>query len=216
MAVGSGRMIVLASAVGVALAAGCGGGGSSSGANPPPVSVSYWDCGNTGGLALFFTWLAGGCTLVTVGSADQVPDEALPPETVEEWKTGSREEVEPNDGIDSAMPLYFSDVNAQIVTGTVNDATDPADYMAFAVEQVDTYAVYLCRGLNDCLEQLDTDEAHIDLYDANSVLLESTQGRPNGTHSFTYDFTVGVPYFIRVLGTQTGGADFPYKLIITQ
>jgi len=209
------RMTAALSTAALIAAPGCGGGGSSGG-QPPSAPGSYWDCGNVGGLALFFTWISGGCTLVTVSGVDQVPEESLPPETVEEWKTARREETEPNDGVDTAMPLYFEGVNAQIVTGTVNDATDPSDFLAFAVEQVDTHAVYLCRGVNDCLEQLATDEAHIDLYDANSVLVYSTQGRPSGTHIFTYDFTVGVPYFIRVVGAQTDGADFPYQLIITQ
>ena len=209
------RMTAVLSMAALIAATGCGGGGSSGG-QTPSVSISYWDCGNVGGLALFFTWIAGGCTLVTVSSADQVPEESLPPATVEEWKTARREEAEPNDSADTAVPLYFSGVNAQIVTGTVNDATDPSDYMAFAVEQVDTYAVYLCRGLNDCLEQLATDEAYIELYNANGVLVYSTQARPNGTHIFTYDFTVGVPYFVRVVAGQTGGQDFPYQLIITQ
>jgi hypothetical protein len=209
------RMTAALSVAALITATACGGGGSSGG-QTPGTTVSYWDCGSTGGLALFITWISGGCTLVTVSGSDQVPEESLPPETVEEWKTARREEVEPNDSVDTAVPLYFADVNAQIVTGTVNDATDPADFMAFAVEQVDTYAVYLCRGLNDCLEQLGTDEAHIDLYDANSVLVYSTQGRPNGTHIFTFDFTVGVPYFLRVGAGQTGGQDFPYQLIVTQ
>ena len=153
---------------------------------------------------------------MTVSGSDPVPEESLPPKTVEEWKTTRRDEVEPNDSMETAMPLYFSGVNARIVTGTVNDLSDPVDYMAFAVEQVDTYGVYLCRGLSDCLEQLATDEAHIGLYDANSVLVESTQGRPNGEHIFTSDCTVGVPYFLRVVAGQTGGQDFPCQLIVTQ
>jgi hypothetical protein len=209
------RLTAALSIAALIVSAGCGGGGSSGTQRPAPP-VSYWDCGSTGGLALFIAWISGGCTLVTVSGSDQVPEESLPPETVEEWKTARREEVEPNDSVDTAVPLYFSGVNAQIVTGTVNDATDPGDFMAFAVEQVDTYAVYLCRGLNDCLEQLATDEAHIDLYDANRVLVYSTRGRPNGTHIFTFDFTVGVPYFLQVVAGETGGQDFPYQLIITQ
>lgn len=215
MTTGMIRLAAASATAALIAAAGCGGA-AGSGSDPLPPPVSYWDCGGAAGLGLFFTWLAGGCTLVTVSGSDQVPDESLPPETVDEWQTGRREEAEPNDSIETAMPLYFSGVNAQIVTGTVNDATDPVDFFAFAVEAVDTYGVYLCRGLNDCLEQLATDEAHIDLYDANSVLLYSTQGRPTGEHSFTFDFTVGVPYFLRVVAGETGGQDFAYQLIITQ
>ena len=196
-----------------------GGGGSageSGGVSGEPVT--YWDCGGAGGFALFFTWLAGGCTLVEVSGPDQVPDAPgiLDPQTIEGWSSNYMEEVEPNNTFDQATPVYFDGHQSRRIVGIVNDTGDLRDMFVLGVDTEDLYGVYLCRGVADCLEFLSTNQAYIEIYDQNRVLLETTKVTGSGIHKTRYNFTPGILYYVAVVADRTFGVDFQYEMIITK
>lgn len=212
----------------------CGGGGGDDGG--PSVSageensgvstepVTYWDCGGAGGIGLFFTWLAGGCTLVEVSSPSQIPSNPgiVEPETIDGWGSNYLEEVEPNDTFSEATPIYIGNGNGQPggrrIVGIINDTTDPRDLVAVGVEVEERYGVYLCRGVGDCMEFLSTEQAYLEIYDQNEVLLATTHinGPATGSHNTGYNFTPGIPYYVSVVADRTQGVDFQYEMIITQ
>jgi hypothetical protein len=198
------------------------GGGSDSEDSPPAANetVVYWDCGGAAGIGLFFTWLAGGCARVEVSTQEQVPDspEIIPDTTVTSWRLSSQNEREPNDSFDEAHQIFFSGANAMRINGSVNEMTDPRDHFVFGVEVSDFYGIYLCQSQGDCSDFLFSQEIHLELYDQNRVLIQTTEAVANNRVEMAETLTPGLGYYVVIVRQSDAPVDeaMPYTMIITQ
>jgi hypothetical protein len=174
------------------------------------------------GIALAFAWVSGQCTM-------EVRCESTPVQTDfssgivtdsfinANWRVGSVPDREPNDTIDNAMPVVLQAGGAIFLNGTVNDTSDPGDVLALAIDSTnDLIAIYLCVTPQDCTAPfLQTDEIHIDLFDQNGQLIETTNMMQSANgHSIAFLPAAGLGYFVRVTARDTVGADFAYRLNI--
>lgn len=203
---------------------------SSSGTDNEPATggqcfeTSLQNCGSGPwdpfGIALAFAWVGGQCTReVSCESAETdltagiVTDDYIN----ENWRVGSVPDREPNDTTENAIPVVLQTGGGIFLTGTVNDASDPADVLALAVASSDgLIAVYLCETPQDCtLPFLQSDEIYIDLFDQNGTLIQTTNmmQSTNG-HSISFLPVAGLGYFVSVTARDTKGGDFNYRLNI--
>ncbi len=211
------QLLVLITLAGCGGGDSSGGGGGSGGGNSAPVT--YWDCGGAGGIGLFFTWLAGGCTLVEVSGPDQVPDAPgiLEPQTIEGWSSNYMEEVEPNNSTSEATPFVIQAAGSVRITGSVNDLTDQADFVAFTTQSFNLHAIYVCRTVTDCTNPfLQSNEIFIELLDQNGNIMRTTDMMQSSNgHEIAFTPSQGLHYFVVVRALNTGGVDFEYDLVIT-
>ncbi len=172
------------------------------------------------GIALAFAWVGGQCTqevscesVQTDLTAGIVTDDYIN----SNWRVGSVPDREPNDTTETAMPVVLQAGGGIFLTGTVNDASDPADLLALAVASSEgLIAIYLCETPQDCtLPFLQSDEIHIDLFDQNGTLIQTTNMMQSANgHSISFLPASGLGYFVAVIARDTNGADFAYRLNI--
>ena len=133
------------------------------------------------------------------------------------WTVGFVPDREPNNTLDSAMPVVLQAGGAIFLSGTVNDANDTADMLALAIgSSNDLISIYLCRTPQDCiLPFLQSDEIHIDLFDQNGTLIQTTNmmQSTNG-HSISFLPVAGLGYYVAVTARDTNSGDFAYRLNI--
>ena len=210
----------------------CSGGGSDE--TPAPVAASSAMCMQTTlqncgpgpwdpfGIALSFAWISGQCTR-EVRCTDQPVQSDLDAGIVTDefiatnWTTSSATETEPNDDPGEANPYVLQANSGLLLSGSLNDASDTADFVALSFGRdasVNGYTVYLCRTPDDCLNPwYQGNAAYLELLDQNELVIQTTSMLP--THYFTIQGTPGVLYFIAVRAADTNGTDFDYKLVIT-
>jgi len=174
------------------------------------------------GIALTFAWVSGQCTQEVQCEADPVQTDLVNGIVTNDyinsnWLVGSVPDREPNDGTDSAMPVVLRAGGAIFLTGSVNDADDPTDMVALAVQSSDgLIAAYLCATPESCAAGfLQSDRIYIDLLDQNGTVIETTNPAQGATrHDIAWLPTPGLGYFVAVRARDTGGADFVYRLNI--
>ena len=207
--------------------AGCGGGDSGADAQPEMCfETSLQNCGpgplDPFGLSLSLAWNTGQCTqevrcevepIQTDLEAGIVTDEFI----ASNWTTTRGTDSEPNNSTSEATPYVLQDNSGLRITGSVNDSTDAADFVAFSTQSFDLHSIYLCRAVATCtLPFLQSNEIFLDLLDQNGNILQTThmmQSR-NG-HEITFTPSQGLGYFAVVRALNTGGVDFEYDLVVT-
>lgn len=172
------------------------------------------------GIALAFAWVGGQCTqevscesVQTDLTAGIVTDDYINGN----WRVGSVPDREPNDTTENAMPVVLQAGGGIFLTGTVNDSNDPSDMLALAIASTDgLIALYLCETPQDCTSPfLQSDEIHIDLFDQNGTLIQTTNMMQSANgHSISFLPAAGLGYFVAVTARDTNGADFAYRLNI--
>jgi hypothetical protein len=215
-------LVVFCASVGV----GCTGDGNHDEEPERCFETTLANCGagpwDPFGIALAFAWWGGQCTEEVACTAEPIQTDieaGIVTDTFirENWTSNSLSEREPNNSDSEAMPLLIQDDGSVLITGSVNDATDPADYFVFATESFDLHALYVCRTVNDCtLPFYQGDALYIELLDENGVPLDSTAfAQTNNGHEIVYTPSPGLRYFAVVHAQDTGGVDFQYKLVLT-
>lgn len=210
----------------------CGGGGDDEEPAPAPSSsgmcfaTSLHYCGpgpwDPFGIALSFAWISGQCTR-EVRCTDQPVQTNFDAGIVTDafiaanWTTASAEEIEPNDDVSQATPFVLQANSGLLFTGSLNDATDAADYIALSFGQnasINGYTAYLCRTPDDCLQPwYEGDAIYLELLDQNELVVQTTRLAP--THYFSFAASPGVLYYVAVRAAITNGTDSYYKLVIT-
>jgi hypothetical protein len=170
------------------------------------------------GIALALAWYSGQCTEEVACAADVTTDIENGIVTgdyiASQWTTSSADETEPNDGITQANPFVIPAKNGLLYDGKLNDTTDIADYLALVFD-TSGYTLYVCAAPDDCLQPwLTGNQLHLELYDQNGVLLETT-AMTGGEHFISLSASAGVLYYLAVAADNTGAADMQYRLVVT-
>jgi len=212
--------------------AGCGGGGgngnTSSSASQTDMcfETSLQNCGSGPwdplGIALSLAWISGQCTEEVRCSADPVETDfdagiVTNDFIATNWTPTSAVENEPNDNPAEATPFVIQANASVLITGALNDSTDPADFVALSFgpnDSINGYIAYLCSTPDDCIQPwFQGDEIYIDLLDQNQLVIQTTNMA--ATHFVSFQASQGVLYYVAVRALDTNGADFDYKLVIT-
>jgi len=207
----------------------CGGGGS--GSSPSPQSAMCFEttiqnCGSGPwdpfGIALSLAWISGQCTEEVLCTSEPVAtnfDEGIVTDDFinTNWTTSSAVETEPNNSPSEATPFVLQANSGVLVNGTLHDSTDLADFVALSFgpnPSINGYIAYLCRTPDDCIQPwYEGDEIYIDLLDQNELLIQTTNMAQ--THFISFQASPGLLYFVAVRALDTNGADFDYRLVIT-
>lgn len=125
-------------------------------------------------------------------------------------------EYEPNSSLDNANPVGFGsaapDEHIGIeITGSVDAASDTADYFILTPPRTDVYAVYLCG--ESCTEQPVTDEVYIAVYDQSQTTLVSTSIGTPTEQLLTVELQAGLAYYVELNGYNTVST-FEYRLVV--
>jgi len=113
-----------------------------------------------------------------------------------------------------ANPFVIPASNGLLFDGKLHDTTDTADYLALVFD-TSGYTLYICAAPDDCLQPwLTGNQLHLDLYDQNGALLETTEMN-GGEHFISLSASAGVLYYLAVVADDTGGADMDYRLVVT-
>lgn len=210
--------------------AGCGGGSSGDDSQTQGSDTCFEttlaNCGDGPwdpfGIALAFAWWGGLCTEEVACTADPLQTDieaGLVTDTFirENWTSNSISESEPNNSQTEAIPFIIEDDGSVLVTGSVNDANDLADYFVFKTESFDLHAIYICQTVNDCtLPFYQGDALYIELLDQNGMPMASTAAaQTSNGHEIVYTPSPDLHYFAVVHAQNTGGEDFTYKLVLT-
>ncbi len=207
--------------------AGCGGGDSGADAQPEMCfETSLQNCGpgpwDPFGLALSLAWNTGQCTqevrcevepIQTDLEAGIVTDEFI----ASNWTPTTGTDSEPNNSTSEATPYVIRQNNSLRITGSVNDATDTADFLAFSTQSFDLHAIYICRTVTDCTNPfLQSDEIFIELLDQNGNILRTTDMMQSSNgHEIAFTPSQGLRYFAVVRAQDKGAGDFEYKIVVT-
>jgi len=174
------------------------------------------------GIALSFAWASGQCTKEVLCTTEPVvsePDNGIVTEEFinTNWTTSSATESEPNNATSEADAFVLQGSSGILFTGTVNDASDPADILAISFGEagpIPGYVAYLCRTPDVCLQPFyEGNAAYLELIDQNGLVVQTTEFNP--THSFLFDASPGMLFYVAVRAANTGGANFDYKLVVT-
>lgn len=214
----------------MAIAVGCDSGEEESSAPPSSSGMcfqtSIQNCGSGPwdpfGIALSLAWISGQCTkevLCTDGPVRTNFDDGIVTDDyiARNWTTASAVETEPNDRTSEATPFVLQANSGVLITGAVNDSTDIADFVALSFGpdvSVNGYTIYLCSALDNCtLPWYEGAAIYMDLLDQNELVVQST--RMGQTDHLSLQGTPGVLYYVAVRAEDTKGADFQYKLVVT-
>lgn len=173
------------------------------------------------GIALAFAWYSGQCTEEVVCPVEppqtNFADGIVTNDFIERnWTTSVAVDTEPNDSTAEARPFVVRARSGLLITGTVNDATDPADFIAVSFEPA-SYTAYLCRSVDVCVQPwLQSDDVYLELWDQNELVIQTTNMMHSAEgHAIAFQPSQGLRYFISVHALDTDGADFQYKLVVT-
>ena len=209
--------------------AGCGGGGGDSGADVQPemcFETTLQNCGpgpwDPFGLALSLAWNTGQCTQEVRCEAGPIQSDLKAGIVTDDfiaanWTTTRGIDAEPNNSTSEATPYVIQENSGLRITGSVNDATDLADFVAFSTQSDDLHAIYLCQAVGTCtLPFLQSNEIFIELLDQNGNIMQTTHmmQTANG-HEIVFMPSPSLRYFVAVRALNTGGVDFEYDLVIT-
>ncbi|WP_114326625.1 hypothetical protein [Candidatus Colwellia aromaticivorans] len=216
----------------VALLSACGGGDddSSTSGNPEKCTkTSIYYCPTSVfrdpfGIALTLAWYSGQCTEEVLCEEDANvpvidPDQGVIDDdfVAANWTTTLITQTEPNDIFEQATPFILRPQSGVSTTGSVDNSSDPIDYLAFIIDGEPTITIYLCATPTDCQQPWYAgSDLYMELYNENQVLLESTDVPSFHGHAFTgpilYD---GQQYFLSIRVRETSVGEFPYKVVIT-
>lgn len=126
-------------------------------------------------------------------------------------------EYEPNNIPENANPVAFPIVSGDTVpgieiTGGVRDVSDVSDYFILSPNQSGHYAIYLCA--DTCTEHPTDSMVAIRVIDQFGTVMAGNPLYEESTKIVTAGLDAGVPYYIQVFGFDTGGQEYPYKLVI--
>ncbi len=126
-------------------------------------------------------------------------------------------EYEPNSTLDNANPVSFRNATLDEhigidITGSVNQADDPADFFIFTPTRSGHFLVYLCT--DTCSEFLQSDEVYLMVYDQSQSTVASTPVGTVETQHLGIDLVAGLAYYVEVNGYNTGSTPEDYKLVI--
>lgn len=123
--------------------AGCGGGDSGADAQPEMCfETSLQNCGpgpwDPFGLALSLAWNTGQCTQEVRCEAEPIQSDLEAGIVTDDfiasnWTTTRGTDSEPNDSTSEATPYVIQENSGLRITGSVNDSTDLADFVAFSI-----------------------------------------------------------------------------------
>lgn len=178
--------------------------------------------GDPFGIALVFAWYGGQCTR-EVGCASDLPLTDASQGIIREefiadnWTINNAQEQEPNNDFDNVLPVVLNPETVFSITGTLNDTNDTRDMVAAGLLSTNLHAIYICRDIDDCLLPFNQgDELHIEFYDQNQNLIESSfMNLTNNGHEITFTPQLGLYYFVAIVADDTGGDDLAYELVIT-
>ncbi|WOH37663.1 choice-of-anchor Q domain-containing protein [Thalassotalea fonticola] len=139
--------------------------------------------------------------------------------TDQEWVSTSITEEEPNDSSNEAYNFELNYRTGFLFLGALNDVSDTADYYRFTTNNTSgLLSIYLCNSPDNCQQPFYIgDEIYIELLDDQGVIINSTYSEQtnNNEHVFNITPVHGEVYDVRVKAKDTAGADFNYKLVIT-
>ena len=126
-------------------------------------------------------------------------------------------EYEPNDVLDNANPVAFPVVSGDTVpgieiTGVVSDASDESDYFILSPNQSGDYAIYLCR--DTCTEHPTDSMVAIRIIDQFGNVIAGNPIYEESTKFVTAHMDAGIPYYVQILGFDTQGQEYQYRLVI--
>ena len=126
-------------------------------------------------------------------------------------------EYEPNNTMDNANPLAFPVVSDDVVpgvkvTGSVQDSSDASDYFVITPNQRGSYLVYLCA--ETCTEQPTDSKVSLSVIDHSGLVIAENPLFEESTKFLRTELDAGLPYYIQVLGFDTGEQAYPYELVI--
>jgi hypothetical protein len=129
------------------------------------------------------------------------------------------EEFEPNNIFENANIVEFLPVTGDTlqgieITGSVESASDDSDYFILTPDRSGLYAIYLCDGV--CTEQPTDSKVVIRVLDQFGDVLAENPLYEESTKFLTADFDAGLPYYVQVLGFDTGDESYPYRLVIIE
>ena len=126
-------------------------------------------------------------------------------------------EYEPNNVLENANPVAFPSVSGDVVpgieiTGAVRDVSDESDYFILSPNQSGVYAIYLCA--DTCTEHPTDSMVAIRVMDQFGTVIAGNPLYEESTKIVTADLDAGMPYYVQVVGFDTFGQEYPYKLVI--
>ena len=126
-------------------------------------------------------------------------------------------EYEPNSTLDNANPVAFPVVSGDTVpgikiTGSVQDVSDASDYFILTPNQSGVYAIYLCA--DTCMEHPTDSMVAISVIDQFGTVIVENPLFEESTKILTADLVAGLPYYVQIIGFDTGDQEYPYELVI--
>ena len=126
-------------------------------------------------------------------------------------------EYEPNNVPENANPVAFPIVSGDTVpgieiVGAVRDVSDESDYFILSPNQSGLYAIYLCG--DTCTEHPTDSMVAIRVIDQFGTVIAGNPLFEESTKIFTAALDAGIPYYVQIVGFDTQGAEYPYKLVI--
>ena len=126
-------------------------------------------------------------------------------------------EYEPNNALENANPVAFPSVSGDTVpgikiTGSVQDVSDASDYFILTPNQSGVYAIYLCA--DTCMEHPTDSMVAISVIDQFGTVIVENPLFEESTKILTADLVAGLPYYVQVIGFDTGDQEYPYELVI--
>ena len=191
--------------------------GSSSGSSTSGSSVSS---GSSPGGNCNYSWAevlekGFGCHTDTGSGGNAAP----PPPESRAVSINHYQEYEPNNAAENATIVEFLPVTGDTlqgieITGTVETLGDDSDYFIFTPERSGLYAIYLCDG--GCTEQPTDSAVSLRVLDQFGEVLAENPLYEESTKFLTADFDAGLPYYVQVLGYDTAGETYPYRLVVIE
>jgi hypothetical protein len=128
-------------------------------------------------------------------------------------------EFEPNNIAANANVVAFLPVTGDTlqgieITGSVDTASDDSDYFIFTPDRSGMYAVYLCG--ENCTDQPVDSKVAIRVLDQFGDELAANPLYEESTKFLSADFDAGLPYYVQILGFDTGVETYDYRLVIIE
>lgn len=127
------------------------------------------------------------------------------------------EEYEPNNTLDNAnvvaFPIVSDDRLAGIeISGAVLGTSDESDFFILTPDHSENYAIYLCEAT--CAEHPTDNKVAIQVFDQFGELIAGNPLYVESTKIVTADLDMGLPYYVKIIGFDTEGQEYAYRLVI--
>ena len=126
-------------------------------------------------------------------------------------------EYEPNNVPENANPVAFPNVSGDTfpgieITGAVTDVSDNSDFFILSPQRSGNYAIYLCA--ETCTEHPTDSMSAIRVIDQAGAVIAGNPLYAESEKILTARLEAGIPYYVQILGFDTLGQEYPYKLVI--